>query len=132
MFTIIYEKESGIVTSITAESNAENLKQALPETSDFIFVEELPPVKPYRQGLFVENETLVAKDFELTEEQEREIVKTETADEINSLKYFLAQTDYKALKFVDGELSEAEYAPIRQERKNARLRIRELEKTLES
>lgn len=132
MFTIIYEKESGVVTSITAESNVENLKEALPETSDFIFVEELPPVKQYRQGMFVENETLVVKDFELTEEQEQEIVKMETINEINSLKYFLAQTDYKALKFVDGEFSEEEYAPIRQERKNARLKIRELEATLES
>lgn len=132
MFTIIYEKETGVVIGISANDNAENLEQALPQTSGFIFVEELPQVKEYRQGLFVENGKLVVKDFDLTPEQEKDIVRMETLNEITRLKHHLEQTDYKALKFVDGEFSEEEYAPIRQERKNTRIKIRELEKILES
>lgn len=39
----------------------------------------------------------------------------------------LAATDYYALKYVDGELSESEYAAIREERARLRERVRELE-----
>lgn len=39
----------------------------------------------------------------------------------------LAATDYCALKYVDGELSEGEYAAIREERARLRRRVRELE-----
>ena len=47
MFTIIYEKSTGNVLNITSESNADELRKAIPETSDFIFVNELPQVIPY-------------------------------------------------------------------------------------
>ena len=39
----------------------------------------------------------------------------------------LAATDYYALKYVDGELSEGEYAAIRKRRARLRERVRELE-----
>lgn len=39
----------------------------------------------------------------------------------------LAATDYYALKYVDGELSEEEYAAIRERRARLRRRVRELE-----
>lgn len=39
----------------------------------------------------------------------------------------LKATDYKLLKYIDGELTAAEYEPIRQERAQLRVRIRELE-----
>ena len=39
----------------------------------------------------------------------------------------LADTDYYALKFIDGELSEEEYATIRERRARLRERVRELE-----
>ena len=39
----------------------------------------------------------------------------------------LADTDYHALKYVDGELSESEYAAIRAKRARLRERVRELE-----
>ena len=38
----------------------------------------------------------------------------------------LKNTDYKLLKYMDGELTEAEYEPIKQERAALRIRIREL------
>jgi hypothetical protein len=50
------------------------------------------------------------------------------AQQISELKAQLAATDYKALKFFEGWLSEDEYAPIRAERQAIRDKINELEK----
>lgn len=48
---------------------------------------------------------------------------------IAELKQLLSDTDYKALKFADGALTEAEYAPVREARKQWRTEINEIEKT---
>lgn len=132
MFTIIYEKSTGNVQNITSESNADELRKAIPETSDFIFVDELPQVIPYRQVLKVVNNALTVENLQLTAEQEKNISIMEITVQINALKEKLAETDYKALKFIDGEFTEEEYAPIREERKNYRIKINELEKCLEN
>ena len=50
------------------------------------------------------------------------------AHQISELKAQLDATDYKALKFFEGWLSEDEYAPIRAERQAIRDKINELEK----
>lgn len=131
MFTIIYEKASGNVINITSKSDADELRKAIPETYDFIFVEELPQVTPYRQVLKVVDNALTVENLQLTSEQEKEVSIMEINIQINTLKEQLAETDYKALKFIDGEFTEEEYAPIREERKNCRLKINELEKCLE-
>lgn len=47
--------------------------------------------------------------------------------QIQDCKKELQQTDYKLLKFMDGELTAEEYEPIKQERAALRIRIRELE-----
>ena len=47
--------------------------------------------------------------------------------EISKLKRELAETDYKCLKYVDGALTEEEYAPIKAQRAELRRRINELE-----
>ena len=132
MFTIIYEKSTGNVINITSESNADELRKAIPETSDFIFVDELPQVIPYRQVLKVVDNALTVENLQLSAEQEKEISIIEINTKINILKEQLAETDYKALKFIDGEFTEEEYAPIREERKNYRIKINELEKCLEN
>ena len=132
MFTIIYEKSTGNVLNITSESNSDELRKAIPETSDFIFVNELPQVIPYRQVLKVVNNALTVKNLQLSAEQEKNISIMEINAQINTLKEQLAETDYKALKFIDGEFTEKEYAPIREERKNYRIKINELEKCLEN
>ena len=49
------------------------------------------------------------------------------AVEIERLKAELSATDYKCLKFVDGALSEEEYAEVRAHRADLRRRINELE-----
>ena len=46
--------------------------------------------------------------------------------EICSLKKYLKATDYKAIKYAEGAISEAEFAPIKEARANARERINEL------
>lgn len=46
---------------------------------------------------------------------------------IKQYKKYLEQTDYQAIKFSDGALTEEEYAPIRAKRAAARARINELE-----
>lgn len=47
--------------------------------------------------------------------------------EIKQLKKYLQGTDYQAIKFSDGAITEEQYAPIRAERAAARARINELE-----
>lgn len=48
--------------------------------------------------------------------------------EIVRLKAELAATDYKCMKFVDGALTEKEYAKVREQRAKIRERINALEK----
>ena len=49
------------------------------------------------------------------------------AQEIERNLEVLRQTDYKAIKFAEGELSESEYAPIREQRRQCRNAINMLE-----
>ena len=46
---------------------------------------------------------------------------------ITVLKELLASTDYKAIKFAEGQLTEEEYAPIRIQRQGWREEINQLE-----
>ncbi len=50
-------------------------------------------------------------------------------EQIAELKVKLEASDYKAIKFAEGWLTEAEYAPIKAERQALRDKINELEKT---
>ena len=50
--------------------------------------------------------------------------------EITQLKKQLSDTDYKAIKFAEGQISESEYASVRAERQSYRDRINELEALL--
>lgn len=55
-----------------------------------------------------------------------------TNDElIEQYKAELSATDYKAIKYAEGWLTEEEYAPIKAERERIRNEIRELEKWME-
>ena len=51
--------------------------------------------------------------------------------EIISLKKQLSDTDYKAIKFAEGELSESDYQEVKLQRHDARVRINELESLIE-
>ena len=56
-----------------------------------------------------------------------EAVKLSNEEEIISLKLQLSDTDYKAIKYAEGWISEEEYAPIKAERQKIRDKINELE-----
>lgn len=47
--------------------------------------------------------------------------------QIAEFKRKLRESDYKAIKYAEGEISEEEYAPIREERRAWRNRINDLE-----
>lgn len=51
-----------------------------------------------------------------------------TAEQITELKARLTASDYKAIKYAEGWLSDTEYAPIKAERQALRDKINELEK----
>lgn len=54
----------------------------------------------------------------------------EIRSEILGLKQLLTQSDYKALKYAEGQMSEEEYADVRKERQNYRDKINALEAEL--
>lgn len=57
---------------------------------------------------------------------------SETRLNIAKLKAQLAATDYKALKYAEGLISESDYAPIKAQRQALRDQINELEEHIEN
>ena len=51
--------------------------------------------------------------------------------EIVELKKYLSDTDYKAIKFAEGEITESDYQDVKTQRHDARVRINELESMIE-
>lgn len=68
---------------------------------------------------------------DMTDEEIKEMSLTIPPElEIESLKQRLADTDYLAIKYAEGWISEAEYAPTKTLRQNWRDEINRLESTL--
>ena len=61
---------------------------------------------------------------------EEDLLKDQYRLEITQLKKALSDTDYKAIKYAEGQISEDEYASVRAERQGYRDRINELEALL--
>jgi hypothetical protein len=61
---------------------------------------------------------------------EQDLLKDQYRLEITQLKKKLSDTDYKAIKYAEGQISESEYASVRAERQGYRDRINELEALL--
>ena len=61
---------------------------------------------------------------------EEDLLKDQYRLEITQLKKALSDTDYKAIKYAEGQISESEYASVRAERQGYRDRINELEALL--
>ena len=51
--------------------------------------------------------------------------------EIIELKKYLSDTDYKAIKYAEGEITESDYQEVKSQRHDARVRINELEARIE-
>ena len=66
------------------------------------------------------------------EPSESELAKQEKESRIAKLKSELAKTDYEAIKYAEGVMSEEEYAPIKAQRQAWRAEINSLEEELGS
>ena len=55
---------------------------------------------------------------------------SETGDRIATLRRNLISTDYQAIKYSEGEMTEEEYAPIKEQRRQWRREINELEELM--
>lgn len=73
------------------------------------------------------NELIKAEEYIPTEE---EISKQEKLNRINELKKLLSSTDYQAIKYAEGLITEEEYEPIKTQRQAWRNEISELEAVL--
>jgi len=70
----------------------------------------------------IKNNCVIDCDFS------KQIASQKTIEKINSLKKQLADTDYKVLKFFEGEMSDEQFEPVRELRSSLRQKIKELEK----
>ena len=70
------------------------------------------------------NQVIYDVDRVLTES---EVAIAEKKKRISELKVLLKETDYKAIKYAEGFISEADYLPIKQVRQSYRNKINELE-----
>lgn len=61
------------------------------------------------------------------EDMKNEELQNEIQGEINALKQLLANSDYQALKHADGELSDEDYAEMKEKRQQWRIKINELQ-----
>lgn len=107
-----------------------NYMEAVPEKGHYETVKEFTAEQPVydEEGNQIGTKTVVTG-------RERKWVCTDEGElkkaEISKLKQQLASTDYKAIKYAEGEMSESEYAPIKAERAAWRARINELEEELQ-
>lgn len=82
-----------------------------------------------------DNKTLCWDDGKIvpytkTKEDLKLKAREEIQKEIGELKALLSSTDYKAIKYAEGEMSETDFSPIREQRREWRNQINELEKLL--
>lgn len=77
---------------------------------------------------FLRENGIVIKDGEFSICLEYDDEQRRQYERIRELKKMLSESDYKALKFSDGVLTEEEYAPVREKRREWRSEINEIEK----
>ena len=94
----------------------------------------------YKSGWDIENNYISIEDTQQSDingwtypkelcpmKTEQDLLKDQYRSEIQQLKKQLSDTDYKAIKYAEGQISESEYSAIRAERQGYRDRINELE-----
>ena len=97
----------------------------------------------YKSGWDIENNFIAIEDTQQSDingwtyrkepcpmKTKEDLLKDQYRLEIQQLKKQLSDTDYKAIKFAEGQISESEYSAIRAERQGYRDRINELEALL--
>ena len=86
------------------------------------YIEEIEPLENGTRQFQIKQIPQKTEDEKLIEKYQSEIVE---------LKKYLFDTDYKAIKFAEGELSESDYREVKSQRHDARVRINELESLIE-
>ena len=97
----------------------------------------------YKSGWDIENNYISISDTQQSDingwtyrkevcpmKTEQDFLKDQYRLEIQQLKKSLSDTDYKAIKYAEGQISEEEYASVKAERQGYRDRINELEALL--
>ena len=86
------------------------------------YIEEIEPKEDGTRQFQIKQIPQKSEDEKLIEQYQAEIIE---------LKKYLSDTDYKAIKFAEGELSESDYQEVKSQRHDARVRINELESLIE-
>ena len=86
------------------------------------YIEEIKPLEDGTRQFQIKQMPQKTEDEKLIEQYQSEIVE---------LKKYLSDTDYKAIKFAEGEITESDYQEVKSQRHDARVRINELESMIE-
>ena len=86
------------------------------------YIEEIEPKEDGTRQFQIKQIPQKSEDEKVIEQYQAEIIE---------LKKYLSDTDYKAIKFAEGELSESDYQEVKSQRHDARVRINELESLIE-
>ena len=86
------------------------------------YIEEIEPLEDGTRQFQIKQIPQKTEDEKVIEQYQSEILE---------LKKYLSDTDYKAIKFAEGELSESDYQDDKIKRHDARVRINELESMIE-
>lgn len=89
----------------------------------------LIPRYSFEDEVFRTSWEIADKVIDEVNEIEEPIEEPTTEELIEQYKAELSATDYKAIKYAEGWLTDEEYAPIKTERESIRQQIRELERT---
>ena len=86
------------------------------------YIAEIEPLEDGTRQFQIKQIPQKTEDEKLIEQYQSEIVE---------LKKYLSDTDYKAIKFAEGEITESDYREVKSQRHDARARINELESLIE-
>ena len=86
------------------------------------YIEEIEPLEDGTRQFQIKQIPQKTEDEKLIEQYQSEIIE---------LKKYLSDTDYKAIKFAEGEITESDYQEVKLQRHDARVRINELESLIE-
>ena len=86
------------------------------------YIAEIEPLEDGTRQFQIRQMPQKTEDEKLIKQYQSEIVE---------LKKYLSDTDYKAIKFAEGEITESDYQEVKSQRHDARVRINELESLIE-
>ena len=86
------------------------------------YIAEIEPLEDGTRRFQIKQIPQKTEDEKLIEQYQFEIIE---------LKKYLTDTDYKAIKFAEGEITESDYHEVKSQRHDARARINELESLIE-